>query len=203
MGVGGQRHTPAALPPGKIRYPLYRRLGGPQGRSGRVRKISPPPGFDPRTFHLAASCYTGSATLAPSKSSVLCSLAAVRPVDYIWASWNPYISHTHVSLIYFDMIIPSTFRSCKCLFPSHPTIKILNVFYHMHASSTIHLILFTFNTPIIFYLDWESSVGIETYYVLDCPGINPQLRRDFPNQFRTAQGSTQPPTQWVRGHCRG
>ena len=40
-GVGGQRHAPAALPPGETRYPLYRRLGGPQGRSGRVRKISP------------------------------------------------------------------------------------------------------------------------------------------------------------------
>jgi hypothetical protein len=39
--VGGQHHAPAALPPGKTRYPLYRRLGGPQGRSGRVRKISP------------------------------------------------------------------------------------------------------------------------------------------------------------------
>ena len=31
-----------SLPPGKTRYPLYRRLGGPQGRSGQVRKISPP-----------------------------------------------------------------------------------------------------------------------------------------------------------------
>ena len=29
--------------PGKTRYPLYRRLGGSQGRSGRMRKISPPP----------------------------------------------------------------------------------------------------------------------------------------------------------------
>jgi hypothetical protein len=28
---------------GKTRYPLYRRLGGPQSRSGQVRKISPPP----------------------------------------------------------------------------------------------------------------------------------------------------------------
>ena len=37
------------LPRGKTRYPLYRRLGGPQGRSGQVRIISPPPGFDPRT----------------------------------------------------------------------------------------------------------------------------------------------------------
>ena len=42
MGVGGQRHAPAALPPGKTRYPLYKSLVGPQDRSGRVRKISPP-----------------------------------------------------------------------------------------------------------------------------------------------------------------
>ena len=58
MRVGGQRHAPAALPPGKTRYPLYRRLGGPQGRSGRVQKISPAPGFDPRTVHPVASRYT-------------------------------------------------------------------------------------------------------------------------------------------------
>ena len=31
--------------PGKTRHPLYSRLGGPQGRSGRVRKISPPTGI--------------------------------------------------------------------------------------------------------------------------------------------------------------
>jgi hypothetical protein len=42
-GVGGQRHASAALPPGKTWYPLYRRLGGPQGLSGLVRKISPQP----------------------------------------------------------------------------------------------------------------------------------------------------------------
>ena len=45
MGVGGQPHAPAALPPGKTRYPLYRRLVGPQDRSGRVWKISPPTGI--------------------------------------------------------------------------------------------------------------------------------------------------------------
>ena len=42
---GGQRHIPAALLPGKTRCPLYRKLGGPQGRSGRVRKISLPTGI--------------------------------------------------------------------------------------------------------------------------------------------------------------
>ena len=49
MEVGGQRHAPAGFTPRKTRYPLYRRLGGPQGRFGRVRKISPLPEFDLRT----------------------------------------------------------------------------------------------------------------------------------------------------------
>ena len=55
MGVGGQRRASAALPPGKTLYQLYRRLGGPQSRSGRVQKISPPSGFDPRTVQRVAS----------------------------------------------------------------------------------------------------------------------------------------------------
>jgi hypothetical protein len=58
MGVGGQRHAPAALAPGKTRYPLFRRLGGTQGRSGKVRKILHPPGFDPQTVQPVASRYT-------------------------------------------------------------------------------------------------------------------------------------------------
>jgi hypothetical protein len=56
MGVGG--HAPAALLSGKTWYPFYRRLGGHQGWSRRVRKILPPPGFDPRTFQPVASRYT-------------------------------------------------------------------------------------------------------------------------------------------------
>jgi hypothetical protein len=44
-GVGGQHHAAAALPPGKTRYQLLRRLGGPRARSGRVRKISPATGI--------------------------------------------------------------------------------------------------------------------------------------------------------------
>ena len=37
---------------------LYRRLGGHQGCSGRVRKISHPPGFDPGTVQPVDSRYT-------------------------------------------------------------------------------------------------------------------------------------------------
>ena len=51
--------TPSrSLPPGKTRYPLYRRLGRPKGRSGQVRIIFLPPGFGPRTVHPIASRYT-------------------------------------------------------------------------------------------------------------------------------------------------
>jgi hypothetical protein len=58
--MGDQRQAPAALPPVKSRYPLYRRLGEPQGRSGRMLKIStpPPPGSDPRIVQPVASHYT-------------------------------------------------------------------------------------------------------------------------------------------------
>jgi hypothetical protein len=57
-GEGSASRPGRFLPPGKTRYSLYRMLGGPQGRSGQVRKISPPPGFDPRTVQPVASRYT-------------------------------------------------------------------------------------------------------------------------------------------------
>jgi len=57
-GMGGKHHVSAALPPGKTLYPLYMRLGGAQDRSGRERKISTPPGFNPRAVHPVASRYT-------------------------------------------------------------------------------------------------------------------------------------------------
>ena len=61
MGAGGKRHALTTLPLGMTRHPLYRRLGGPQGRSGRVRKISPLLGFDPRTVQPVANCCTDNA----------------------------------------------------------------------------------------------------------------------------------------------
>jgi len=57
-GEGSASHPSHSLPPGKTRCPLYRRLGGPKGRSGQVWKISPTPGFDPRTVQPVTSRYT-------------------------------------------------------------------------------------------------------------------------------------------------
>ena len=64
-------HPGCSLPPGKTRYPLYGRLGGPQGQSGQVRKISPLPGFDPQTVQPVASHYADWAT-RPIKRGCSC-----------------------------------------------------------------------------------------------------------------------------------
>jgi hypothetical protein len=62
--MGGQRQAPAALTQGRTRNPLYRRLGGTQGRFRRVQKNSPEAWFDPRTVQPVASRYTDCATRA-------------------------------------------------------------------------------------------------------------------------------------------
>ena len=54
-GEGSASRPGRSLPPGKTYYPLYRRLGGPQDRSGQVRKILSPPGFDTQTIQPVVS----------------------------------------------------------------------------------------------------------------------------------------------------
>jgi hypothetical protein len=61
---GGERSAARpsrTLPPGKTRYPLYRRLGGPQGRSGRAENLVPT-GIRSRTEKPVVSRYTDWAT---------------------------------------------------------------------------------------------------------------------------------------------
>jgi len=59
---GSHSRAGCSLPPGETRYPFYIRLSRPQDPSGRVWKISSPPGFDPRNFQPLASRYTVFAT---------------------------------------------------------------------------------------------------------------------------------------------
>jgi len=70
MRVGGQLHAPATLPPGKTQYPLYSWVGRPQGRSVRVRKILPLPGFHPWTIQPVAISYTNCPLPAQQNMSV-------------------------------------------------------------------------------------------------------------------------------------
>jgi len=90
MWVGGQRQVPGALPLGTTRYPLYRKPGGPQGRSGRVRKISPPPGFDPRTVQPVPSRCTD------------CGLYIIYAAQYITAFNVPTFNTQSLQRIFVD-----------------------------------------------------------------------------------------------------
>ena len=45
------------LPPGENRYPFYRRLGGPQGRSGRAENLVPTGIRAPTVHAVAQSLY--------------------------------------------------------------------------------------------------------------------------------------------------
>ena len=78
-GVGGQRHAPAALPPGKTWYPLHRRLGGPPGFGLDGCWISRlPPGFDPRHVQPVASRYIDWAIQTHDRMSVNKNIALAR-----------------------------------------------------------------------------------------------------------------------------
>ena len=99
MEVRGQHHAPAALPPRKIRYTLYRRLGGAQGRYGRVR--TPPP----NGIRLPDR---------PARSESLCWLSYPGP------QWKDTINESNVWII----INNSVFRKGSSWDPIQPTITL-------------------------------------------------------------------------------
>ena len=63
------------------RYPLCSRLGGPQGTSRRVRKISPPPGVDPRTVQ-PVGCRYSDCTVRPKSNYIYVCLCM-----YVFIKW--------------------------------------------------------------------------------------------------------------------
>ena len=60
-------------------------MGRHQGRSGQVRKISPPPGFDPRTVQPVGSRYTDYVT----RPGVLCIVCVLMCTVLLPAGGNP------------------------------------------------------------------------------------------------------------------
>ena len=73
----------------ETQYPLYRRLGGPQGRSELVRKISPPQEFDPRTVQPVASRYTDWAIPAHSHFKTEGKIEVIVKVHPITCDYEP------------------------------------------------------------------------------------------------------------------
>ena len=103
--VGWSTPRPGLFAPRKeTRCPLYRRLGRPQGRSGQVRKTSPQPGFDPRTFQPVASRYTDWAIPANSFSALYVAYLNYVNIKFWYTILQKsYPIQTWTTLIFFQM----------------------------------------------------------------------------------------------------
>ena len=115
-GGGWSTPCPGRFTPGKeSRHPLYRRVGEAQGRSGRVRKISPPPGSDSRTVQPAANRYTDYAIPAHKerygrKKTRCTGLISSRYSIFSWCDkgWRVYVV-THQYVV--SVCLPNAFFS--------------------------------------------------------------------------------------------
>jgi hypothetical protein len=124
MGVSGKLDaTPRKINSRKeTRYILYRRWVGQRGLSGRVRKISPPPGFNPRTVQHVASCYTDCAISAHNFTGD-------------WRNFQPHPELTNASskICYHPLahlILSISFRFTT----KRRTLRVLNFEYHIWFS---------------------------------------------------------------------
>ena len=97
-GSGWSTPRPGRFTPLKEPVSLYRRLGGPQSRSGQVRKISPPPGFDPRIVQPVAYRYTDCSILVPQVGVVLTKFVEEAPIT-IPKAFCPRLTRLHSKII--------------------------------------------------------------------------------------------------------
>ena len=83
MGVGGQRHAEADLPPWKTRYPFEAGWAPGLVWTG-AKNLAPPPGFDPRAVQLVTSRYTDWAIPAHTRRIEHWNLLLVL------SDWSPF-----------------------------------------------------------------------------------------------------------------
>jgi len=142
-GEGSASHPGRSLPPGKTRYPLYRSLGGPQGRSEQVRKISPPPpGFDPRTVQPVACRYTDYATRPTDRNKV----------EFKSPFWEGLFTRIYVCAAWqYTVYILQRTEHCHCRdLPWQVFHCVLNRSL-FHSSRELFLVITNSNVFLIFY----------------------------------------------------
>jgi hypothetical protein len=132
-GEGSASRPGCSLPLGKTWYPLYRRLGGPRGQSGQVQKISPPPGFDPRTVQPVASRYTDYATWPTPNRLQQPYWLAPRYWELINGYTLPYINSIFGQSAFFLDSWPLKMGPICC-----PKTSVRNYRYSLHNNTDKH-----------------------------------------------------------------
>ena len=126
-------HPGRTLPPGKTRYPFYRRLGGPQGRPGRAENLVPTRILS-QAVQPVVSRYTDWAT----RSTVDRDREKIRGIGWLKETWEPSLKGRYViTATYTLKMEASVFRSFGGVLPkksrlSHTTA----VFYLITATSS-------------------------------------------------------------------
>ena len=87
------------LPPGKTPYPLHRRLGGPQGRSGRAENLVPT-GIRSRTVQPVAQLLYDCPHFPSSISSKTCDVSYFVPLHTSFTAFNSYSTMFKPSLFH-------------------------------------------------------------------------------------------------------
>jgi hypothetical protein len=107
-------------------------MGGPQGRSGQVRNISLPPGFDPRTVKPVASRYTDWATGPTNQKhphllphSTQHSPYSEANQSFSQSGYSPHFMQPEGSLPYLQVPAICPYPESTPSSPHHPT-NILN-----------------------------------------------------------------------------
>jgi len=120
------------LPPGKTRYPFYRRLDGPQGRSRRAENLVPS-GIRSRTVQPVVSRYTDWAT---------------RPTALLGAHHILHVSRIRVNISLFIFPSESPVRQPPpCSLTGFPWTGILRHQSHWSIYSTIHSFMCVWRSP--------------------------------------------------------
>jgi len=114
--------------PGKSRYPFYRRLGGPQSRSGRAENLVPT-GIQSRTVQpVAQSLYRLSYRAHETCSTLTFRLQdATRSVEQL----------QHIHRIGFDLHVPLSASSIHCCHLKHMNFYTSSYVILFHHSSSI------------------------------------------------------------------
>ena len=122
---GGGCNALSALPPGKAWYPSFRKLGGPQGRSGHVWNVLPPPGFDPRTVQPKACHCTDWA--------IVWRLLPTYRLGHYWFIFTQIYVRC---LLQYDYFHKSLVFGKASLGWHHESHKVLCIYVHVFSSQT-------------------------------------------------------------------